>query len=897
MVRPWILPSTFYFFFLFSFLPFSSSQPNPPQNIETFFPTPTFNSTNDVTSLSVNETSLPPTPVNPPSHLHTQTVVKAIAITAACTLVVAGVFFFFLQRYTIKRLRRRDDQNQTVFRRDQVVVSRDDFRRYDLKGVIVDENGLDVLYWRKLEGGQKKRSFRKVRQQLDDGEEELDARKQERRRRTEPIQEIPLLHESSSASSSEIRRETRDPRREEASSPIYDWIPLHEVDRPPSPTPPPTPPLLAASPARPPVSTPSPRPIPASVPPPSLPPPPPSPHPLSARPPVSSTSPPPPPPPPPRPPQISEAIPANRSPVAPPPSPPPAPRPSPQTSEAIPTKKSPAPPPPPRPQNSEAIPAKKSPAAPPPPPPPVPLKKTPAPPAPPPKPGGFASSSKVPPPPRGKSIKSTRAETKSEESTKEKSSSQVKLKPLHWDKVAANAEHSMVWDKMSEGSFRFDDNLMEALFGSVATNRKSPERTRTSTDPSSSNSGQPARTFILDPRKSQNKAIVLRSLAISRQEILDSILEGRGLSADTLEKLTKIAPTKEEEARLLGFSGNPSKLADAESFLFDILKAVPSAFSRLNAMLFRLNYEPEILQLKESLQTLELACKELRARGLFFKLLEAILKAGNLMNAGTARGNAQAFNLNSLRKLSDVKSTDGKTTLLHFVVQEVVRSEGKRCVINRNHSLGRSYSRSSSSNGSGSSEASAAKEERQREYIMHGLPVVGGLSVEFYNVKKSAAIDYDACIKTCSVLTARIVEIREIFERCSINEGGGFVREMKGFLDRAEEEVKALKREQTRVMELVKRTTEYYQAGYSKDKGAHPLQLFVIIKDFLAMVDQACIDITQELQRKKIESSHTPTQMSPIKRIMVKFPQLPPHFMSDKSRTSSSSSTDSDDDF
>ena len=62
------------------------------------------------------------------------------------------------------------------------------------------------------------------------------------------------------------------------------------------------------------------------------------------------------------------------------------------------------------------------------------------------------------------------------------------------------------------------------------------------------------------------------------------------------------------------------------------------------------------------------------------KLLEAILKARNRMNAGTARGNAHACNLTALLKLSvsDVKSVDGKTTLLNFVVEEVVRPEGKR---------------------------------------------------------------------------------------------------------------------------------------------------------------------------------------------------------------------------
>ncbi|KAI5677909.1 hypothetical protein M9H77_08859 [Catharanthus roseus] len=120
-----------------------------------------------------------------------------------------------------------------------------------------------------------------------------------------------------------------------------------------------------------------------------------------------------------------------------------------------------------------------------------------------------------------------------------------------------------------------------------------------------------------------------------------------------------------------------------------------------------------------------MGCKELRARGLLLKLLEAIFKTGNRMNAGTSRGNAQAFNLNALRKFSNVKSTDGKTTLLHFVVEEVVRAEGKRCV-----------------------RAEAAMEVHQflkvpnltekKNIIMLGLQTVGGLSSKFSKCEKES---------------------------------------------------------------------------------------------------------------------------------------------------------------
>lgn len=438
---------------------------------------------------------------------------------------------------------------------------------------------------------------------------------------------------------------------------------------------------------------------------------------------------------------------------------------------------------------------------------------------------------------------------------------------------------------------------MEALFGYVATNRKSPKGNET---PKAINA-PPAQIFILDTRKSQNIAIILKSLYISRKEIIDALMEGHGLNAETLEKLSRIAPTEEEQSQILEFDGDPTRLADAESFLFHILKVVPTAFTRVNAMLFRSNYASEIKQLKESVQTLESACKELRTRGLFMKLLEAILKAGNRMNAGTSRGNAQAFNLNSLRKLSDVRSTDGKTTLLHFVVEEVVRSEGKRCVLNRNRSLSRSSSKQSSS-GSFSSTSSDHKmttfrDEREKEYVMLGLPVVGGLSSEFSNVKKAAAIDYDNFSVTCSVVSKKAEEIRRLIVSHSVK--GGFAREMDSFLEAAEEELKVLENEQKRVMEHVKKTTEYYQAGASKDKGAHPFQLFFIVKDFLVMVDQVCVEIARNLQRKRVTGSSGSLSFStkntpPSNRVTVRFPNLPENFMSDKSFGRSSSDSDDD---
>lgn len=424
---------------------------------------------------------------------------------------------------------------------------------------------------------------------------------------------------------------------------------------------------------------------------------------------------------------------------------------------------------------------------------------------------------------------------------------------------------------------------METLFGyNAADSQKSPQGT------SSGGSKPPPQIFILDPRKSQNTAIVIKSLAVSRKEILDALHEGKGLCADTLEKLNKICPTEEETVKILQFHGNPSKLADAESFLYHILKAVPSAFTGFNAMLFRSNYDPEILCLKETLQTLELACKELRSRGVFLKLLEAILKAGNRMNAGTARGNAQGFNLNSLRKLSHVKSNDGKTTLLHFVIEQVIRSEGERFCTNQKITLS-----GHDQTGNNTEEQNSS---RDWEYLALGLPALKGLSTEFLNVKKAAVIDYNSFMTTCSTIAVQVNDICELLAHCRDgDERTEFVQVMKQFVEESNEELKVVREEQRRVMELVKRTTKYYQAGSLKDKEMQsPLQLFIIVKDFLDMVDSVCVDITKKLQRKKATGVESSPPLSPRLVTPMMFKNLDTIFTPKNQGTLS---CESDDDF
>lgn len=71
-----------------------------------------------------------------------------------------------------------------------------------------------------------------------------------------------------------------------------------------------------------------------------------------------------------------------------------------------------------------------------------------------------------------------------------------------------------------------------------------------------------------------------------------------------METLVKMAPTKEEEIKLREYNGDTSKLGSAERFLKAVLD-VPYAFKRVEAMLYRANFDTEVKYLRKSYQTLE----------------------------------------------------------------------------------------------------------------------------------------------------------------------------------------------------------------------------------------------------------------------------------------------------
>lgn len=437
-----------------------------------------------------------------------------------------------------------------------------------------------------------------------------------------------------------------------------------------------------------------------------------------------------------------------------------------------------------------------------------------------------------------------------------------KLKPLHWDKVRASSDRAMVWDQLKSSSFQLNEEMIETLF--MVNNNNNLSSTGKDNGRRLVLPALNQECRVLDPKKSQNIAILLRALNVTVEEVCEALSEGNSdaLGTELLESLLKMAPTKEEERKLAEFKDeSPFKLGPAEKFLKAVLD-IPFAFKRVDAMLYIANLDSEVDYLQRSFETLEAACGELKNSRMFLKLLEAVLKTGNRMNVGTNRGDAHAFKLDTLLKLVDVKGTDGKTTLLHFVVQEIIRTEGSRLSVTHQNQTAEK------------SQQSAFRDEV--EYRKLGLQVVSGLSGELTNVKKAAAMDQNVLTGEVAKLAGGIAKISEVVK---LNEGmamkqssQNFSESMNLFLKKAGEEIKKVQAQERVALSLVKEITEYFHGNSAKEE-AHPFRIFTVVRDFLSILDRVCREVGKANERTIVGSNRQfPMPVNPT------LPQVFPEF-------------------
>jgi len=85
---------------------------------------------------------------------------------------------------------------------------------------------------------------------------------------------------------------------------------------------------------------------------------------------------------------------------------------------------------------------------------------------------------------------------------------------------------------------------------------------------------------------------------------------------------------------------------------------------RIKIWLFSIEFDTALKDLKHQIETLKQAFNIIRKDELFLKILGAILKVGNCLNAGNKqRGQADGFQIDALSKTTTLKDINGESVL------------------------------------------------------------------------------------------------------------------------------------------------------------------------------------------------------------------------------------------
>ncbi|XP_055352129.1 formin-like protein [Paramacrobiotus metropolitanus] len=182
---------------------------------------------------------------------------------------------------------------------------------------------------------------------------------------------------------------------------------------------------------------------------------------------------------------------------------------------------------------------------------------------------------------------------------------------------------------------------------------------------------------LLEPNRLRNLAIMRRNIELSTEEVVIALngFDMRALSQDYIEVMLRISPSEEEIKKYRDYQREKppqeqEMLTDEDKFLLQLSCQVERLGPKLQIMNFINTFQSSVSSLTPQLQAIFTASRAVRKSDKFGRVLEIVLAFGNYLNS-SRRGPAYGFRLQSLEALLDLKSTDKKSTLLHYIVQTV----------------------------------------------------------------------------------------------------------------------------------------------------------------------------------------------------------------------------------
>ncbi|KAF3817020.1 hypothetical protein GH733_014368 [Mirounga leonina] len=342
--------------------------------------------------------------------------------------------------------------------------------------------------------------------------------------------------------------------------------------------------------------------------------------------------------------------------AAPPPPPPPPPLPGlPDQQEA----------PPSAPPLSSPLPGSSEP----PPPPPLPGDLPPPPPPPPPPPG---TDGPVPPPPPGGPSGGSGPEMGPGVKAKKPIQTKFRMPLLNWVALKPNQITGTVFTELN------DEKVLQELDMSDFEEQFKTKSQGPSLDLSAlkgkAAQKAPSKATLIEANRAKNLAITLRKGNLGADRICQAIetYDLQALGLDFLELLTRFLPTEYERSLIARFEQEQrpmEELSEEDRFMLRFNR-IPRLPERMATLTFLGNFPDTVQLLMPQLNAIIAASMSIKSSDKLRQILEIVLAFGNYMNS-SKRGAAYGFRLQSLDVLLEMKSTDRKQTLLHYLVKVI----------------------------------------------------------------------------------------------------------------------------------------------------------------------------------------------------------------------------------
>ena len=267
-------------------------------------------------------------------------------------------------------------------------------------------------------------------------------------------------------------------------------------------------------------------------------------------------------------------------------------------------------------------------------------------------------------------------------SSKQKSN----LKTLHWNVLSGKELEQSVWNQTSTNkrkrsileSDQGDFSTLEELFQKQTAKRNAGKNS----DPDSENSIVMAN--IVPINRAQNVSIMLKAFKDFDQQEIVKILSDfdaeNKIKGERVLSLKGLLPTDAEVKALKIFKGTDNQLIPVELFFRELLP-IERLDAKVGVIQTMENFNNSFNEVMGYLKPLSLVCNQIIESEKLQQILITVLTIGNVMNAGTRTGDAAGFTFDSLLKLTQTKSMDGKTTVLDYIVMIFIEKD-QRSVLN-----------------------------------------------------------------------------------------------------------------------------------------------------------------------------------------------------------------------